>query len=76
MPRKILEPKTKLQKLLIDMGISQTDLFYLIEYKTGKTIGLDRISNIVNGKQKNYNIATAKAIADTIGVTINDIIEL
>lgn len=69
------QPKTKLQKILIDNGITQTDLYYLIELKTGKTIGMDRISNIVNGKQKNFNISTAKAIADTIGVTLNDIID-
>jgi len=75
MPKKVLEPKTKLQKLLMDMGISQTDLYYLIEYKTGKTIGMDRICKIVNGKQTNYNISTAKTIAETIGVTLNDIID-
>ena len=35
---------TKLQRLLFERGLSQTDLYHLIEEETGKVIGKDRIS--------------------------------
>lgn len=75
MPKGRIEPKTKLARLLIENQMSQLDLYKLIIYKTNKTIGMDMISNLVNGKKKNYNITTAKTICEALGVTLNDIVE-
>jgi DNA-binding Xre family transcriptional regulator len=67
--------KTKIGRLLKKMDLTQMDLFYLIYSKTGKTIGIDRISNFVNGKKTNINIDTAKIYCKALGVTLNDIID-
>lgn len=67
--------KTKLGNLLSEYEITQTQLYYLIIEKTGKTIGLDRISKMVNGKLTNYSIDTAKTIAKTLGVSVEKIID-
>jgi DNA-binding Xre family transcriptional regulator len=66
---------TKLQRLLFERGLSQTDLYHLIEEETGKVIGKDRISKLVNGHQKNLQVDTAKAFAKALDVKIDDIIE-
>jgi len=66
---------TKLQILLFERGLSQTDLYHLIEEETGKVIGKDRISKLVNGHQKNLQVDTAKAFAKALDVKIDDIIE-
>jgi DNA-binding Xre family transcriptional regulator len=55
--------------------MEQLDLHKLIVYKTGKTIGLDRISHIVSGKKKNYTIQTAKTICQALGITLNDLVD-
>jgi DNA-binding Xre family transcriptional regulator len=67
--------KTKIGRLLKKMDLTQTDLYYLIYSKTGRTIGIDRISNFVNGKKTNINIDTAKTICNALDVTLNDIID-
>lgn len=67
--------KTKLGRLLTQMEITQMDFYKLIQYKTGKTIGMDRISNMVHGKLTNYNIQTARVMASTLGVKVDEIIE-
>lgn len=66
---------TKLQKILFERGLSQTDLYHLIQDETGRVIGKDRISKLVNGHQKNLQVETAKAFAKALGVTLDDIIE-
>ena len=73
--RKKKEPTTKLGKFLQDNGITQLDLYYLIQFKTGKEIGMDRISNLVNGKKTNINMDTAKTICKALEVTYDDIFE-
>lgn len=62
---------TKLQQILADRGLTQTDLFSLCREKIGK----DRISRIVTGKLLSYQIPTGLIIADALGVSIDDIIE-
>lgn len=69
------EPKTKLGKILLENEMEQLDLYKLIIYKTGKTIGLDRISHIVSGKKKNYTIQTAKTICQALDITLNDLVD-
>lgn len=76
MPKAKIEPKTKLAKFLIANQLSQMDLYYLIQIKTGKHIGMDRISNLVNGKKTNINIDTAKIICKSLEATFDDIFDL
>lgn len=73
--RRKFTKKTKIGRLLKKMDLTQMDLYYLIYSKTGKTIGIDRISNFVNGKKTNLNIDTAKIYCKALGVTLNDIID-
>jgi DNA-binding Xre family transcriptional regulator len=73
--KKEVTPKTKLGKILQENEMEQLDLHKLIVYKTGKTIGLDRISHIVSGKKKNYTIQTAKTICQALGITLNDLVD-
>jgi len=67
---------TKLTKILIDRGMSQRDLQRAIFEKHGILLGDATISRIVNGIKRNYHLTTAKIISDTLGVTIDQIIEL
>lgn len=67
---------TKLAKLLADRSMSQRDLQRAIQDKYGVKIGDDRISKIYTGRMKNYQLKTAFLIADTLEVTLNDIVEL
>jgi len=66
---------TKLQRILRSRGLTQTDLFYIINDSEYKNIGQDRINKLVLGKQKNYTIETAKTISNVLGVKLDDIVE-
>ena len=74
--KKTTEPvqQTKLAKILREQNLTQNDLYYLIQSTTGKTIGFDRISKMVNGKL-NYTIETAKILAKTLSVTLDEIVD-
>jgi DNA-binding Xre family transcriptional regulator len=76
MPRANIKSETKLAKFLVANELSQQDLYYLIQFKTGKHIGMDRISNLVNGKKTNINLDTAKAICKALEVGLDDIIDI
>jgi len=65
---------TKLQKILMERGMTQTDLYELI-IENGGMIGKDRINKIVNGKMTNYHTNTAKTLANALGVKVDDILE-
>jgi DNA-binding Xre family transcriptional regulator len=67
---------TKLAKILIDKKMTQRDLQRAIKSKYEIFLGDDRISRMVSGKLTNYHIQTAKIIADTLEVSIDDIVEL
>ena len=67
---------TKLQKILLDRGMTQADLMRAITKQTGFQVGRDRISRIVNGNLKNYTLETAVMIAESLGVGVDDIVEL
>lgn len=69
------KPKTKLHAILIQREMSQEELRRIILEKSGKTIGSDRISRIVNGTLVNYFTDTAKLIANALSVSIEDILE-
>lgn len=66
---------TKLATILAERGMSQRDLQRAIKNHHGFKLGDDRISKMVSGKQKNYHIQTAKILAETLEVKIDDIIE-
>ena len=69
---------TKLQKILHERDLTQTDLYELIKKQnqdSGKVIGKDRINRIVNGKLTNFHTDTAKMIASALGVTVDDILD-
>lgn len=65
---------TKIQKILIERGLTQTDLYELIK-SNGNEIGKDRINRIVNGKLTNFHTNTAKILSNALGVKIDDIVE-
>lgn len=65
---------TKVQAILLQRGLTQTDLYDLIK-EQGKEIGKDRINRIVNGKLTNFHTNTAKIIANALGVKIDDIVD-
>jgi DNA-binding Xre family transcriptional regulator len=66
---------TKLAKLLILKGMTQQELYNLVQAKTGKQIQLYRISTMVNGKLTDYKVSTARILAKTLEVSTDDIIE-
>lgn len=66
---------TKLHKLLIQRGMTQRELRQMVIDKTGVDIQLYRISKIVTGQLTNYFTDTAKAIATSLNVSIEDILE-
>ena len=65
---------TKIQKILIERGLTQTDLYELIK-DGGNEIGKDRINRIVNGKLTNFHTNTAKILSNALGVKIDDVVE-
>jgi|LauGreDrversion4_2_1035121.scaffolds.fasta_scaffold704681_2 hypothetical protein len=69
------ESPTRLHRILTERGMTQTDLYNLIQAQTGKTIGRDRINRIVNGKQTNFQVDTAKIISNALGLTIDEILD-
>lgn len=66
---------TKLAKLLILKGMTQQELYNLVQTKTGKQIQLYRISTMVNGKLTDYKVSTARILAKTLEVSTDEIIE-
>lgn len=66
---------TKLSKLLLERGLTQTDLFDLIDISKYKTIGKDRINRIMTGKHTNYNLDTLRSFCHVLNVTPNDVID-
>lgn len=65
---------TKLAEALIKKEMSQRDLQRAIQNKFNVKIGDDRISKMYSGKLSNYNIKTALMIAESLNLTLNDII--
>ena len=55
--------------------MTQRDFQRAIMQKHNIKLGDDRISKMVSGKHTNYHMNTAKIIASTLGVTIDDIVE-
>jgi len=68
--------KTKLEKILLDKGMSQGDLIRKIQDNTGFRIGRDRISKIATGRLKNFTLMTAVMIAEALDIKVDDFIEL
>jgi hypothetical protein len=66
---------TKLAMVLAQKGMTQRDLQRAIINKHNIKLGDDRISKMVSGKLTNYHVATAKLIAKTLDVKLDDIVE-
>lgn len=66
---------TKIEKILNDRGLTQSDLRRLIQAKSGFLMGRDRVSKICTGRLTNYTAQTAKMIAEALDVKVDDIIE-
>lgn len=70
-----MQPRTKLEAILIDRGLTQTDLYNLIEKAKFKPIGKDRLNRIVSGVHTNYNMNTLTILTTVLNATPNDIVE-
>jgi hypothetical protein len=66
---------TKLAIILAQYGMSQRDLQRAIYNQFKVKIGDDRISKMCNGILTNYHVQTAKMIAETLNVSVDEIIE-
>ena len=66
---------TKLARLLDEREMSQRELYEAIIEKFGIEIGRDRLSRLYTGSHKNPNINTVKIIAQTLSVSLDDIVE-
>jgi transcriptional regulator with XRE-family HTH domain len=66
---------TKLARILTQRGMSQRDLQRAIKEMHFVHLGDDRISKMVNGILTNYQIKTARMIAETLNVSLDDIVE-
>lgn len=65
---------TKLMGILNERKMSYRDFQILLYEKTGYYLGIDRISKISTGKQKDILASTAKKIAVALDVKIDDIV--
>ena len=64
---------TKLKAILVKRSINQTELIEAIEKKHGIKLQHSAISKIVSGARKKYSLKTCYLIADSLGLTMNDI---
>ena len=65
---------TKLQKLLIQKNMLQSDLIRAIKEKHNIDFDKANLSRIVCGIKTNYTLETARIIASSLDVTIDEII--
>jgi DNA-binding Xre family transcriptional regulator len=66
---------TKIYRILLERGMTQRDLQRAIIDKHGVKLGDDRICKMVNGTLKNVHTKTAKLIASTLEVGLDDVVE-
>lgn len=66
---------TKLQAILEQRNMTQSELIRVIKEKTGIEFDKGNLSRIINGVKTNFTIETGKIISDTLDVTIDEIID-
>ena len=67
---------TKLYKILQERSMLQKDLFDLIEQShNGKKVPMYILNGIISGKRQNYTVKTAKMIAKSLNLSINDVVD-
>lgn len=66
---------TKLRMLLINRGVSLTELKLIIDKQNTTGIGLDALSLIVSGQRTNYMLSTLKKICVALNVNPNEVID-
>lgn len=74
MARKKNYERTKLGKLIDEQGLSLKDFAELIYTKTGYIIAVTNLSNYCTGFKPIKKVETAKAFAESLNVTLNDIL--
>lgn len=67
--------ETKLKRLLKIRRISQKKLYQMICKKYETPIGLDALSQIINGKKLNYHLNTLVKICKTLKVQPHSVVE-
>lgn len=67
--------RTKLENILIQKNLSQTDLYEMIGTAGFKKIGKDRINRYVTGVTLNYKMNVLVILCTVLGCTPNDIVE-
>lgn len=67
--------QTKVYALILSRGYNLTEFIKRVKDTTGVNIELYRMSKIASGLIRNYKTDTARAIANTLGVPIDDILE-
>lgn len=67
--------ETKIAKILRERKISQAEFRRQINEKAGVDIGADRVSKICTGRLQNYSLYTARILAHTLNVSIDEIVE-
>ena len=70
-----MEKMTKLQAILEQRNMTQSELIRVIKEKTGIEFDKGNLSRIINGVKTNFTIETGKIISDTLDVTIDEIID-
>ena len=66
---------TKLQQIIENRQITQSDFIRIIKEKTGIDFDKGNLSRIVNGHKTNFTIETARILSDSLGVTLDEIID-
>ena len=67
--------ETKLKRLLKIRRISQKKLYHMICKNNETPIGLDALSQIINGKKLNYHLNTLVKICKTLKVQPHSVVE-
>jgi len=74
----IIKPKkqkTKLQVILKERSMNQSELIKLIEETTGRVFLKSNISKIITGSHLNYGVKDAIIISTALGLKVEDITE-
>lgn len=66
---------TKLQNILNEKGLTQGDLINKIKDKYGVEFTRSYVSKVCSGVITNYTVRTALMISETLGISLNQIID-
>ena len=72
---RICKSNTKINRIMMDKGVSQKDLHEKIGAICKTKVTLSMLSRIISGKQKNVHCDTLIKICVALGITPNDILD-